>query len=179
MVFVGGLGWFPNLDAMRYFCDSVFPLVLHECPEANLTVVGKNPDERAARSIAAHPGVRLTGMIDDIRDTVSAAAVYVVPLRMGGGTRLKILDALSMGKAIVTTALGCEGLEVIHGEHLLIADEPQTFAREVLRLLANPDLAVELGRRGRELVRKRYEWKVIAEAMEEVYAGCRQRRAED
>jgi len=179
MVFVGGLGWFPNLDAMRYFCDSVLPLVLQQCPDASLTVVGKNPDERAAKSISAHPRVRLTGMIDDIRDTVSAAAVFVVPLRIGGGTRLKILDALSMGKAIVTTSLGCEGLDVAHGEHLLIADEPQAFAREVLRVLATPTLAAELGRRGRELVRKRYEWTVIAEEMEEVYAGCRQRRTDD
>jgi len=178
MVFVGGLGWFPNLDAMRYFCESVLPLVMQECPAASLTVVGKNPDERAAKSIAAYPRVRLTGMIDDIRDTVSAAEVFVVPLRIGGGTRLKILDALSMGKAIVTTSLGCEGLDVIHGEHLLIADEPQTFAREILRLFANPSLAADLGRRGRELVRKRYEWAVIAEAMEEVYASCRRRRVD-
>jgi len=177
MVFVGGLGWFPNLDAMRYFCESILPLIRRECPEASLTVVGKNPDERAAKSIAAHPCVCLTGMIDDIRDTVSAAAVYVVPLRIGGGTRLKILDALSMGKAIVTTSLGCEGLDVVHGEHVLIADEPQRFAREVLRVLANPALAAELGRRGRELVRQRYEWAVIAEAMEEVYAACRQGRS--
>lgn len=176
MVFVGGLGWFPNLDAMRYFCESVLPLVLRQCPDASLTVVGKNPDERAAKAIAAHPRVRLTGMIDDIRDTVSAAAVFVVPLRIGGGTRLKILDALSMGKAIVTTSLGCEGLDVIHGEHLLIADEPQSFAREVLRVLGNPALAAELGRRGRELVQNRYEWAVIAETMEEVYAAASQQK---
>jgi glycosyltransferase involved in cell wall biosynthesis len=112
----------------------------------------------------------MTGMIDDIRDTVASAAVYVVPLRVGGGTRLKILDALAMGKAIVTTSVGCEGLDVVHGEHLLVADEPEDFARAVLRVLADPDLARALGERGRRLVQERYEWSVIASGMEAAYA---------
>jgi glycosyltransferase involved in cell wall biosynthesis len=169
LVFVGGLTWFPNLDAIRYFCAEILPLVQAEVPGLRLSVVGKIPGPRAIRDIASLPNVRLLGLIDDVRDVISAAPVYVVPLRVGGGTRLKILDALSMGKAIVSTSVGCEGLDVRDGEQILIADTPADFARAVVRALREPRLAAGLGARGRELVQQRYEWNVIARDLEKVY----------
>jgi glycosyltransferase involved in cell wall biosynthesis len=177
LVFVGGLTWFPNRDAIGYFCEQILPLVAAEVPGVTLTVVGKNPDARAVREIAGNPRVRLTGLVDDVRPLIAQAAAYVVPLRVGGGTRLKILDALSMRKAIISTAVGCEGLEVAHGEHLLVADEPQAFAAQVVSVLRDRALARRLGAAGRMLVERRYEWRVIAGDLMQVYAGARERHA--
>ncbi|HKC19852.1 MAG TPA: glycosyltransferase family 4 protein, partial [Candidatus Dormibacteraeota bacterium] len=103
-------------------------------------------------------GVTHTGRVDDVRPYLGRASVVVVPLRIGSGTRLKVLEALAMGKAVVSTKIGCEGLEVKHGEHLLIASDPAEFAKSVLRLMARPEDAAALGRRGRELVERRYGW---------------------
>lgn len=177
LVFVGGLTWFPNRDAIGYFCEQVLPLVAAEVPDVRLTVVGKNPDPRAVREIAGNARVRLTGLVEDVRPLIAEAAAYVVPLRVGGGTRLKILDALSMGKAIVSSSVGCEGLEVTHGEHLLVADEPQAFAAEIVRVLRDRALAQRLGAAGRALVERRYEWGVIAGDLLQVYQSAAERRA--
>lgn len=173
LVFVGGLSWFPNCDAVRYFCAEVLPRVAAEIPDVTLTIVGKRPDDRIIRDILSNPHVRLTGLVDDVRSAISEAAAYVVPLRIGGGTRLKILDALSMGKAIVSTSVGSEGLDVAHGEHLLVADDPEGFAREVIRVLRDRELARRLGEAGRRLVRQKYEWEIIAKDLDRVYEDCR------
>jgi glycosyltransferase involved in cell wall biosynthesis len=177
LVFVGGLTWFPNRDAIGYFCDLVLPLVAAQVPDVTLTVVGKSPDPRAVREIAGNERVRLTGLVDDVRPLIAQAAAYVVPLRVGGGTRLKILDALSMGKAIISSPVGCEGLEVRHGEHLLVADDPQAFAAEIVRVLRDRTLAQRLGAAGRALVERRYEWTVIAGDLLRVYESAAQRHA--
>lgn len=169
MVFVGGFTWFPNEDAIRHFVTDILPLIRARHPEVVLTVVGKQPDTPAVRALAAQPGVRLTGLVDDIRPLVHGAAVYVVPLRIGGGTRLKILDALSMGSAIVSTRIGCEGIEVTDGQDILMADAPQDFADAVCRVLEDPALRDRLGRQGRDLVERRYDWRAVAEDMLRVY----------
>lgn len=172
LVFVGGLTWFPNHDAIRYFAEQILPLVAREIPDVTLTVVGKNPDDKAIREVSANPRIRLAGLVDDVRPSISQAAAYVVPLRIGGGTRLKILDALSMQKPLISTAVGCEGLDVRSGEHLLVADAPEEFAKQVVRVLRDRDLAQRLGRTGRELVQRRYEWGVIAQDLDRVYERC-------
>lgn len=172
LVFVGGLSWFPNYDAVHYFCAEVLPRIAAEIPDVTLTIVGKRPDDKKIRDILGNPRVRLTGLIDDVRPAIAEAAVYVVPLRIGGGTRLKILDALSMGKAIVSTSVGSEGLEVVHGEHLLVADDPESFAREVIKVLRDRDLARRLGTAGRQLVQRQYEWEIIAKDLDRVYQEC-------
>lgn len=169
LVFVGAFTWFPNQDAVAYFCERILPLVRAEVPDARLSVVGRQPDTAAVRRLAALPGVELTGLLDDIRPTVADAAVYVVPLRIGGGTRLKILDALSMSKAIVSTSVGCEGLEVTHGQDILVADEPEAFAASIVALLRRPQEAAELGRRGRETAVSRYDWSRVAQGLMVVY----------
>jgi polysaccharide biosynthesis protein PslH len=169
MVYVGGFTWFPNEDAIQYFARDVLPLIAKEVPEANLTVVGKNPDNAAVRALSENPRIKLTGMVDDIRPLVAESAVYIVTLRIGGGTRLKILDALSMSKAIVSTSIGCEGLEVTDGQDITVADDPQSLANAVVRLLRDPDEARRLGRAGRALVEQRYEWNVLGEGLDSVY----------
>ena len=175
LVFVGGLTWFPNLDAMRFFCAEILPLIAEEIADVTLTVVGKNPSQGIDPAIASNPRVRLTGLVEDVRSVIDSASVYVVPLRVGGGTRLKILDALAMGKPLVSTAVGCEGLSVTHGRHLLIADKPRDFAAEVVRLLRDAALAAQLAHEGRALVKKKYEWRVIASELLNVYRSCADR----
>lgn len=172
LVFVGGMTWFPNYDAIRYFCNEVLPRVADEVPTVSLTVVGKNPQDDSVRDIARNSRVRLTGLVEDVRPLISEAAAYVVPLRIGGGTRLKILDALSMGTPLISTSVGCEGLDVVSGEVLLIADTADAFARAIVRVLREPELGRRLGAAGRQLVVDKYDWSTIAPALERVYRRC-------
>jgi glycosyltransferase involved in cell wall biosynthesis len=169
LVYVGGLTWFPNEDAVQYFVKDVLPLVAARVPAVRLTVVGMCPDSAAVRALASHPRVRLLGLVDDIRPHVLTAAVYVVPLRVGGGTRLKILDALSMAKAVVSTSIGCEGIDVTDGRDIVVADGAQDFAARVLELLQDRSAAARLGAAGRQLVRERYDWRVLGQRLLGVY----------
>ncbi|MFM1987604.1 MAG: hypothetical protein RJA99_561 [Pseudomonadota bacterium] len=169
MVFVGGFTWFPNLDAIRWFAETTLPRIAAEVPGARLVVVGRQPDGAAVRALAADPRIELTGGVDDIRPIVSRASVFVVPLRIGGGTRLKILDALSMGRAIVSTSVGCEGLDVEPGRSILVADTPEAFADATVRALRDASLATRLGAEGRALVERRYDWRVIGRDLDHVY----------
>jgi polysaccharide biosynthesis protein PslH len=176
LVYVGGLNWFPNLDAIRYFTAEILPLIARQVPGVSLTVVGKLPSEAVAAEFKHLPNVKLTGTVDDVRPYIDAASAYVVPLRIGGGTRLKILDALSMSSALVSTSVGYEGLNVTPGEHLQVADDPQAFADAVVNVLSNPQLARSLGAAGRARVCSHYDWPSIARRHEEVYARAIDRK---
>jgi sugar transferase (PEP-CTERM/EpsH1 system associated) len=169
LVYVGAFTWFPNADAIRHFVEQVFPLIRAARPDVQLTVIGKGADAKSEPALAAQPGVRLAGLVDDIRPWVQQAQAYVVPLRIGGGTRLKILDAMAMGKAIVSTSVGCEGLAVTPGHDILVADDPREFAHQVLRLLGEPELAARLGRNGRALIEQRYDWRAIGAGLLDAY----------
>lgn len=158
MVYIGNYGYPPNADAMRYFCGEIFPLIRARVPDARMILLGANPPAELANL----PGVELAGFVEDIRPIVQAAGMVVVPLRMGGGTRLKILDGMAMGKAIVSTRVGAEGLDVHPGEDILIADQPADFAARVLDLMEDPDLRRRLGDSGRRLVEGRYDWDHLA-----------------
>lgn len=161
LVFTGSMDWRPNEDAILYFMDAILPAIRHEIPDVSLTVVGRNPSLQL-RKEAGKAGVEVTGTVEDIRPHVARAAVYVVPLRIGGGTRLKIFEALAMGKAVVSTTIGAEGLPLTHGEHFLQADDPAAFARAVVLLLHDPALRRRLGVAGRRLVEERYSWSQVA-----------------
>jgi sugar transferase (PEP-CTERM/EpsH1 system associated) len=163
LAFVGAMDWYPNEEAVLHFTSRVLPLIHAEVPEVRLTVVGRNPGA-AVRALA--PGVRVTGTVDDVRPYLDAAAVVVVPLRIGGGTRLKIFEALAMAKAVVSTTVGAEGLPVASGEHLELADDPASFARAVIELLRRPERRRALGAAGRRLVEGRYSWAAIAHTFE-------------
>lgn len=163
LVFTGSMDWHPNEDAILYFIKEMLPAIRREVPDAALTVVGRNPSlhlQEAARDA----GVSVTGTVDDVRPYVDAASVYVVPLRIGGGTRLKIFEALAMGKAVVSTSVGAEGLPLVSGEHFLCADEPASFAAAVVGLLHDPARRLSLGEAGRRLTEERYGWSQVAHA---------------
>ena len=133
IVFVGGMSWFPNADALEFFDEEILPLVRARDERVKVTWVGRaKPDVIASY---AKRGIELTGHVDDIRPYVGSAACYVVPLRIGGGTRLKILDAWAMGKAVVSTSVGCEGLDAVDGQNILIRDDPAAFAAAVMMVL--------------------------------------------
>jgi sugar transferase (PEP-CTERM/EpsH1 system associated) len=169
LLFLGSLDWYPNLDAVEYLIEKILPLVLAHVPEAKLRIVGRCSPPELAKRIARCSGVDLVGEVADIRPHLARAAVVLVPLRVGGGSRIKILEALAMGKAVVSTTIGAEGLAVSDGVHVLLADSPANFAERTVELLASPERRARLGERGRKLVEERYTWDRAAEALESAW----------
>jgi glycosyltransferase involved in cell wall biosynthesis len=163
-VFNGVLDYRPNVDAALYLVDQIWPLVLEGCPQAQLSLVGRTPASEKRR--LRRPGVTVTGEVADLRPYLDRAAVVAVPIRIGGGTRLKVVESLALGKAIVSSSLGCEGIAVTPGRDLLIADDPRSFAERILELFANEALRRELGRNGRALVEHEYSWDLAGEQIE-------------
>jgi glycosyltransferase involved in cell wall biosynthesis len=161
------MDWFPNEDGIAHFVEAILPRVRARVPEVTVTVVGRKPSARVRR-LAAVPGVRITGTVDDVRPYVAGAAVCVVPLRVGGGTRLKIFEALAMGKAVVSTSVGAEGLPMTPGRHFVQADEEAAFADAVIALLQDPGRRRALGDAGRRLVEERYSWPRVAREFETI-----------
>lgn len=161
IVFTGSMDWHPNEDAMLHFIESVLPLIRVDVPQVSLTIVGRNPTPKLRRA-ARIAGVGVTGTVDDVRPYMAKAAVFVVPLRVGGGTRLKIFEALAMGKAVVSTSIGAEGLPLANGTHFMQADEPATFAAAVVALLRDRARRRALGDAGRQLVVDRFSWPQVA-----------------
>ncbi len=166
LIFTGSMDWLPNEDAMRFFCRDIFPLIRAEEPGVTLQIVGRAPTPEVRR-LEADAAVLVTGRVDDVRPFMREAAVYVVPLRIGGGTRLKIFEAMAMAKAVVSTTVGAEGLPVTAGEHLMLADEPRGFARAVVRLLRDLDRRRGIEQAARTLVVANYDWSVAAANLEQ------------
>jgi sugar transferase (PEP-CTERM/EpsH1 system associated) len=166
MVFTGSMDWLPNEDGMTYFCREILPRIRQSEPDATLSIVGRAPTP-AVRKLAEIPGVEVTGRVDDVRPHIARGAVYVVPLRIGGGTRLKIFEAMSMGKAVVSTTVGAEGLPVTSGRDIEIADEPSRFAQAVVRVMRDGAArrAMEIAARG--LVVEKYDWSAVADDFEQ------------
>jgi polysaccharide biosynthesis protein PslH len=179
LVFTGSMDWLPNEDAMTYFCREILPLIRADEPGVRLSIVGRAPTP-AVQRLAADSNITVTGRVDDVRPWIEGAAVYVVPLRIGGGTRLKIFEAMAMGKAVVSTTVGAEGLPVGDGRNVLLADEPRTFARHVVRLLRNREERDALGAAARALVVDNFDWSAVAGTLEHAltrWAGRSQRIA--
>jgi glycosyltransferase involved in cell wall biosynthesis len=167
VVFVGAMDWEPNVDAVKYFCAEVWPLVLAKVPGAHFRIVGRNPDRRVRELALAQPTVEVTGRVPSVVEHLREAAVVVVPLRVGGGTRLKIYEAMAVGKAVVSTTVGSEGLDVHHGKDVMLADLAPSFAESVITLLTEKDLRDRQGRAAAELA-SNYSWPVIARKFGEV-----------
>ncbi len=165
IVFTGSMDWLPNEDGVVYFCRDVLPRIRQAEPDVTFTIVGRSPTP-AVRRLAQEEGVEVTGRVADVRPYLEKAAVYVVPLRIGGGTRLKIFEAMAAGKAIVSTTVGAEGLPTIDGQHLLLADSPDAFASAVIGLLSDDARREHLERQARTLVAERYDWAAAAEQLE-------------
>ncbi len=174
LVFSGSMDWHPNEDAVCYFADEVLPRIRADVPGVSFTIVGRNPSARV-RQLAARPGIVVTGTLDDVRPSIAEGSVYVVPLRAGSGTRIKIFEALSMGKAVVSTSVGAEGLALESGRHFLAADTAHDFAHAVIRLLRDAARRRALGDAGRALVETNYSWSKVARLFE---ARCEEVLAE-
>jgi glycosyltransferase involved in cell wall biosynthesis len=165
LVFSGSMDWHPNEDAVCYFADEILPRIRADVPGVSFTIVGRNPSARV-RQLAARPGIVVTGTLDDVRPSIAEGSVYVVPLRAGSGTRIKIFEALSMGKAVVSTSVGAEGLALESGRHFLAADTAHDFAHAVIRLLRDAARRRALGDAGRALVETNYSWSKVARLFE-------------
>jgi len=168
LVFTGSMDWMPNEDGILYFVDKILPLIREQRPSAKLWVVGRKPGKKIKALAASDSGIQVTGRVEDIRPYIAKGSVYVVPLRVGGGTRLKIFEAMAMGKAVVSTTVGAEGLPVTHGSDILLADEPQQFAKKVCRLLSSPEDRTRIGDAARRLVEEKYGWPAVAKHVESV-----------
>jgi len=169
IVFVGSMDWMPNIDGVNYFLESIFPIIKEQLPNVKFVVVGRNPTKNLINLSKSNSDFIVTGTVDDVRPYIEKAAVYVVPLRVGGGTRLKILEAFAMGKALVSTSLGCEGIDCIDAEHLLIRDDPQQFAYAVLDLFNDAECCEALGKNSYNLVRNKYSWDAIGLKLSTAY----------
>ncbi|MEO5824202.1 MAG: glycosyltransferase [Vicinamibacteraceae bacterium] len=165
LAFVGSMDWMPNEDAVLFFCREVLPRVRQAEPDVTLSIIGRAPTA-AVKRLAQEAGVEVTGTVDDVRAHLGPACATIVPLRVGGGTRLKIFEAMAAGKAVVSTTIGAEGLPTESGRHLLIADGAADFAAAVLRVIREPELRRRLEREARTLVTTHYDWSVAAGQLE-------------
>lgn len=171
LLFSGKLDYRPNADALRWFCDAVLPLVWRERPQARLLAVGAAPPAWLVERGKRDPRVVVTGYVPDDRPYLQRCAVYVLPMRWGGGVRYKALVALASGRPLVSTSMGAEGLGCVSGRHALVADEPADFAAAVVRVLDEPDLAASLAGAGRALVERRFAWPSLAPTLLAAYRG--------
>jgi glycosyltransferase involved in cell wall biosynthesis len=172
VAYVGGMNWFPNRDALDFFCGEILPHLKQRRRELEVRWIGAaSADEQHV--YRDRYGVELTGYVDDVRPLVRDAACHIVPLRVGGGTRLKILNAWAMGKAVVSTSIGCEGLAATDGENILIRDGPKAFADAVATVLADDVLRRRLGNAGRETAERLYSWNRVGERMISAYSMLR------
>ncbi len=157
IIFTGTMDYYPNIDAALFFWRQCWPIIRDHVTDATWQIVGRNPPPEITK-LAESPGITVTGTVPDVRPYLAQSAVAIAPLQIAGGTRLKILQALAMKKAVVSTPIGCEGLLLEHGKHLLVADEPEVFAQAVIALLKNPGKRATLGSNGRSLVEATYSW---------------------
>jgi sugar transferase (PEP-CTERM/EpsH1 system associated) len=168
IVFTGGMHYPPNVDAVLWFCERIWPRLQRRLPNLHFAIVGRDPDPRVA-ALRRRPGVVVTGEVADVRPYITGSRCVVVPLRSGGGTRLKILEAMAMARPVVSTAVGAEGLAITPGHDILIADDAERFATHVLDLLGSAESALLLGQAGRRLVEARYRWSRCLEGLDRLY----------
>lgn len=157
LIFTGAMNYYPNIEAVLTFARFCWPRIREQVPEATWIIAGREPPPEVS-DLGNLPGVTVTGSVPDVRPYLASSAVALAPLQIGGGTRLKILEAFAMGRAVVSSSIGCEGLAVVPEEHLLLADRPEEFAQAVVRLLKDAELRDRLGTTGRRLVEEVYSW---------------------
>jgi glycosyltransferase involved in cell wall biosynthesis len=176
VLWIGHMDVHTNRDAVLYLWKEIYPILRQKYPEVKMTFVGTAPPKEIAEAANEDGQVRVTGFVDDIRPYIDEAAVIVIPIRIGSGTRLKILDSMAMGKAIVSTSVGCEGLNVDDGKNILIADDPEDFADKTIELIKNTSMRIILEKNALELA-KSYDWDLIREKQEIVYQDVMNRRS--
>lgn len=161
LIFTGGMSWYPNQDAMIFFTTKVWPLLKQNIPDIKLTIVGRNPGKELSDIVSKDEKITLTGFVPDVRDYVKKASIFIVPIRDGGGTKLKILDAMSQGIPIVSSALGFEGIDAIDGQHLFMANEPQEYVDKIKFILDTPEKSQAVAKNAYRLIEQKYAYKVI------------------
>jgi glycosyltransferase involved in cell wall biosynthesis len=177
ILFLGSLDWRPNLDAVGLLLNRVFPAVRAAEPSARLRLVGRKPPQALVRRVSDLAGVELHADVPDVRPFLATSGVMVVPLRIGGGSRLKILEAMAAGLPVVSTRVGAEGLELVPGEHYVAADEPEALAAALVASIREPRSARAIAERNRGFVLDRYDWDTLAERLEQVWFSCREQQA--
>lgn len=169
VVFTGSMDWLPNDDAAIYFCDEILPLIWKQHPELKFYIIGKNPSKKILGYARRDNRIICTGRVDDVRTYVEKSKIFIVPLRIGGGTRLKILEAMSMQKAVISTRIGAEGINCTENSDIILADKPQEFADKVAQLIDDDQKRATLGRAGRSLVLEQYDWDIIGKKLDKIY----------
>lgn len=171
MIYTGGMNMFANRDAVEWFIDEIFPRVQAAIPNARFLAVGTKPSAHALAAAQKDKNIEVPGFVPDVRPWVERAAIYVVPLRVGGGTRLKVLDAMAQGKAIVSTRIGAEGIVGEHGKEFLFADDAKSFADTVIALLKDRDARKRLGAAARARAESEYSWPILGRKLAQGYAS--------
>jgi len=161
LLYVGAMHYYPNIDAVHYFFETMFDRIREAVPNTQVQIVGHSPPHDI-QEMARQPGIQVTGSVDDVRPYYSSATVFVVPLRLGGGTRLKIIEAMAMGLPVVSTSVGAEGLDLRDGQDILLANDPISFADATVRLLTDPGLRQHLAQNARQAA-QRYDWDKLSE----------------
>jgi polysaccharide biosynthesis protein PslH len=159
VVFLGSMDWMPNIDGVLEFVRTTYPKIKSQCPGVKLTIVGRNPAPSIVALQERDSSIHVTGTVDDVRPYMSRASVSIVPLRVGGGTRIKIFEAMAMGIPVVSSTIGAEGLPVEDGTNIFVADDPDAFARRVVTLLQNPTTALSMGGAGKLMVSEKFSWR--------------------
>jgi glycosyltransferase involved in cell wall biosynthesis len=168
LVFVGSMDWLPNVDGVLYFVREILPLIRQVRPDTTLAIVGRTPPPKIAQLAAADPRIQVTGTVPDIRPYLWSSAVAIVPLRIGGGTRLKIYEAMAAQIPVVSTTIGAEGLSVNPPQDIRLADTPDHFASHCLELLTTPEIRAGLSRAAWEMVNSHFSWEQVARAFEKI-----------
>jgi polysaccharide biosynthesis protein PslH len=161
LIFVGSMNWYPNVDAMRFFLQEVWPQLKQRVPAVTLDIVGSQPPESLVRLAQSHPGVTVHGYVPDVRPLLDSAALVICPIRDGGGTKLKLLDAFAMMKCVVAHPIACEGIDALPGRDVIHASTPEDFVAAILALLADEERRLQVGRAARDLVEKHYSFRSI------------------
>ncbi len=168
LLFLGSLDWMPNIDGLRWFVEEIYPRIRRACPQVTLDIVGRRPTPAVSSLQTQDESIQVFGDVADVRPYVASADVFVVPLRVGSGTRLKIFEAMAMRRPVVSTTVGAEGLPLTHGEHLLLGDSPEAFAEQVAVLLGDSDRKKRVADNGYNLVTEKYSWRTVSQRLFEV-----------
>jgi glycosyltransferase involved in cell wall biosynthesis len=180
LVFVGSMDWLPNIDAIRFFTEDILPLIRKQRPQCRIVIAGRKPDPEVQEIARRDANIVLTGTVPDIRPYLWGSRVSIVPLRIGGGTRLKIFEAMAAKLPVVSTTVGAEGLPVENGKHIAIADSPELFAERCLDLLANADRRQEMAAQAWQLVCRQFSWDAVTREFEAILeAGPRPEISDD
>jgi glycosyltransferase involved in cell wall biosynthesis len=167
LVFLGSMDWMPNIDGVEWFAEKIWPRVKEKHPNATWKIVGRRPVPKVKELAAKDSSIEVTGTVPDVRPHLADSALMIVPLRVGGGTRIKIFEGMATGIPCLSTRIGAEGLPVNHGENVLLADEPERFAEEICQAFEDPAAAGKIGANGRTLVESNYSWAKINEVFED------------